>query len=63
MSVLEQLIGKSLVDCSDEELQDWVMKGRLAREADAEGARGKKKAGGGGKKKIEVPDFGLELED
>ena len=64
MSVLEQLIGKPPHLCTEQELEDWVMQGRLAREAESASAKGgRKKAAGGGKKKQEVPDFDLLDDD
>lgn len=42
MATLEQLIGKPLSECSDEELEEIVAKGRLAREDEVIGARTKR---------------------
>jgi len=42
MSTLENLIGKPLSECSDQELEEIVMKGRLAREDEMIGARTKR---------------------
>ena len=55
MGLLEELSGKSdLSEITDEELEQYVMHGRLAREAEAEGARGKGRKGGGTKAKPKV---------
>lgn len=64
MSVLEQLIGKPLDQCTKQELEELVLKGRLAREAESTAAMGKKRAGGGRKKKDDgIPDLDLDLGD
>ena len=42
MATLESLIGKPLHLCSDEELEEIVMRGRLAREDEMEGSRTKR---------------------
>lgn len=60
MSTLEKLIGKPLHLCTQQELEEFVIKGRMVREAEAEGARAKRSGGGGGRKKVEIPDFDLE---
>jgi hypothetical protein len=59
---LEQLIGKPLHEVSDEELEEIVMKGRMAREREATAA-GKERVKKGGKKKAavaEVIEFDLD---
>jgi len=58
MAILEDLIGQPLDEISDEELREIVTKGRIAREAESEAhfSSGKKKAGTGGKKKINIHD-------
>ena len=70
MSVLEQLIGKPLHECTQEELEQAIMTGRIGREVEAAGARSgrvKKSGGGGGKgngkKRAEISDFDLLLDD
>jgi len=64
MGALELLLGKNPKDCTRQELEDWVLKGRLAREADAAGSTSKRKSSsGGGKKKQAVPDFDLLDDD
>lgn len=51
MSLLEELTGKTNIDeITDEELEQLTIYGRLAREAEAEGARSKGGKGGKGGK-------------
>ena len=71
VSYLTLQTGKAVSEISDEELEQLVMTGRLAREAEAEGARAKRaggKKGTGAKKKTgldAIPDldFDLDLDD
>lgn len=44
MATLENLIGKPLHECSEQELNDLAMKGRIAREEESSGAKTRKKS-------------------
>jgi hypothetical protein len=59
MSTLEQLIGRPLHEISDDELEEIVLKGRLAREGEATAGRARRAGGGAKKKEVEIPDFDL----
>lgn len=59
MSILEQLIGIPLDQVSDDELDDLVMKGRVAREEESEGRKAKKTTGG---KTPAKPKFEMEVD-
>lgn len=65
MATLEELIGPGYENLSNEELEQMIMTGRVAREGEAEGAKAKK--GGGrkaaGPKKNAIPTFDLDLDD
>ena len=68
MAILESLIGRPLHELDDAELEEIIMRGRLAREEESAGARGRvKKTGTGAKKKAgrldDVPDLDFDLDD
>jgi len=62
MSTLESLIGRPLHEIGDDELEEIIMRGRLAREEESSGARKSKatKSAGTSKKKSSVPDVDLD---
>ena len=65
MGILSDLVG-DLSTVSDEDLERMVQTGRLAREEEADGARGKAKRSGGGVKKSAantILDLDLNLDD
>lgn len=58
---LEDLIGRPLHEVGDQELEELIMKGRLAREEESTGYKAKKKKEATPKTKKEtIPEFDLD---
>lgn len=59
MSYLEELIGKPLDQVSDEELEECIIKGRLAREEEMTAAKKIKQPKTVALPIVKIPDFDL----